>query len=45
VNDGNAEALLSIPDVDGVLVGNASLDPRRFRAVVRAAQQASLQPS
>ncbi|WP_343612924.1 triose-phosphate isomerase [Novosphingobium sp.] len=45
VHDGNAEALLSIPDVDGVLVGNASLDPRRFRAVVRAAQQASLQPS
>ncbi|WP_068082876.1 triose-phosphate isomerase [Novosphingobium rosa] len=45
VNDDNAEALLAIPDVDGLLVGNASLDPRRFRAVVRAAQQASLQAS
>jgi triosephosphate isomerase (TIM) len=45
VNDTNIAALLSIADVDGVLVGNASLDPHRFRAVVRAAHQASLHAS
>jgi triosephosphate isomerase len=37
VNDGNAAALLALPDVDGALVGGASLDPRSFAAIVAAA--------
>jgi triosephosphate isomerase len=35
VNRGNVEALLSAPDVDGVLVGGASLDPDGWAAIVR----------
>ncbi len=35
VNRGNVEALLSAPDVDGVLVGGASLDPEGWAAIVR----------
>ena len=34
VNDQNAEELASIPELDGVLVGNASLNPRTFCAIV-----------
>jgi len=34
----NAAALLSQPDVDGALVGGASLDARGFAAIVEAAQ-------
>jgi len=37
VNDGNAPELLALPDVDGALVGGASLDPRSFAAIVAAA--------
>jgi triosephosphate isomerase len=37
VNDGNAAELLALPDVDGALVGGASLDPRSFAAIVAAA--------
>ena len=37
INEENAAALLSMPDVDGGLVGGASLDAGRFRAVCRAA--------
>jgi triosephosphate isomerase len=37
VNEGNARELLALPDVDGALVGGASLDPRSFAAIVSAA--------
>ncbi|MGN6168271.1 MAG: triose-phosphate isomerase [Solirubrobacteraceae bacterium] len=33
----NAEELLALPDVDGALVGGASLDPDSFAAIVAAA--------
>jgi triosephosphate isomerase len=33
----NAAELLALPDVDGALVGGASLDPEAFAAIVRAA--------
>jgi triosephosphate isomerase len=38
VNEGNAPELLALPDVDGALVGGASLDPRSFAAIVSAAR-------
>ena len=34
---GNAAELLGLPDVDGALVGGASLDPEEFAAIVEAA--------
>jgi triosephosphate isomerase len=37
VKPGNAEELISQPDVDGALVGGASLDPGDFAAIVDAA--------
>jgi triosephosphate isomerase len=37
VKPGNAARLLAEPDVDGALVGGASLDPSDFAAIVRAA--------
>jgi triosephosphate isomerase (TIM) len=37
VNPGNAAELLALPDVDGALVGGASLDPESFAAIVAAA--------
>lgn len=37
VKPANAAELLSVPGVDGVLVGGASLDPREFAAIVDAA--------
>jgi triosephosphate isomerase (TIM) len=37
VNAGNAAELLGLPDVDGALVGGASLDPESFAAIVAAA--------
>ena len=37
VNESNAAELLALPDVDGALVGGASLDPRSFAAIVAAA--------
>jgi triosephosphate isomerase len=37
VKAGNAAELLSKPDVDGALVGGASLDPVEFAAIVEAA--------
>jgi triosephosphate isomerase len=33
----NAAELLAQPDVDGALVGGASLDPESFAAICRAA--------
>jgi triosephosphate isomerase len=37
VNEGNAPELLGLADVDGALVGGASLNPRSFAAIVSAA--------
>ncbi|HEX6714588.1 MAG TPA: triose-phosphate isomerase [Thermoleophilaceae bacterium] len=37
VNDDNARELLSLPDVDGALVGGASLDPEKLARIVKAA--------
>jgi triosephosphate isomerase len=37
VNAGNAPELLALPDVDGALVGGASLQPRSFGSIVAAA--------
>jgi triosephosphate isomerase len=37
VNDENAHELLSLPDIDGALVGGASLDPVKFARIVEAA--------
>ena len=34
----NAEELLALPDVDGALVGGASLEPGSFAAIVEAAR-------
>jgi triosephosphate isomerase len=38
VNAENAAELLALPDVDGALVGGASLDPASFATIVAAAQ-------
>ena len=35
----NAEGLLSQPDIDGALVGGASLDPSGFGKIIEAAQR------
>jgi len=37
VNEENAAELLALPDVDGALVGGASLDPAKLAAIVDAA--------
>ena len=37
VNEENAHELLTLPDIDGALVGGASLDPEKFARIVRAA--------
>jgi triosephosphate isomerase (TIM) len=37
VNAGNASEILSQPDVDGALVGGASLDPEEFARIIDAA--------
>jgi triosephosphate isomerase len=37
VNDENAGELLALPDIDGALVGGASLDPAKFARIVNAA--------
>ena len=36
VNPGNAADLISKPDLDGFLVGGASLDPEKFLAIIRS---------
>lgn len=38
VKPDNAETLMSQPDIDGALVGGASLDPRSFAQIVTASQ-------
>ena len=40
VKPGNAAALLAEPDIDGALVGGASLDPRDFAEIVKAGRDA-----
>ncbi len=35
-NPGNAGALIAEPDIDGFLVGGASLDPEKFLAIIRS---------
>jgi triosephosphate isomerase (TIM) len=35
----NARELMSQPDIDGALVGGASLDPRSFTQIVKAASE------
>ena len=40
-NPGNAAELLALPDVDGALVGGASLKADDFAAIVEAAQRVS----
>lgn len=40
VNDKNADDILSVPYVDGALVGGASLKYESFAAIINAAQQA-----
>lgn len=40
VNESNAQDILSIPDVHGVLVGRASLDNEQLRRIVEAAHTA-----
>ncbi len=37
VSPGNVESLVAEPDIDGVLVGGASLDPAKWLQIVRAA--------
>lgn len=41
VNPGNAQSLLAMPDIDGALVGGASLDPEQLMSIVRAAELSS----
>jgi triosephosphate isomerase len=36
VTPANAAGLMAQPDVDGALVGGASLDPESFAAIIRA---------
>lgn len=42
VKPDNARSLMSQPDIDGALVGGASLDPHSFAQIVRAAQAEEL---
>jgi triosephosphate isomerase len=35
----NARELMGQPDIDGALVGGASLDPRSFAQIVKAARE------
>ena len=35
----HARELMSQPDIDGALVGGASLDPRSFAQIVKAARE------
>ncbi|MFR1499480.1 MAG: triose-phosphate isomerase family protein, partial [Monoglobus pectinilyticus] len=37
MNAGNAEELLSMPNIDGGLIGGASLKPDDFAAIIKAA--------
>jgi triosephosphate isomerase len=39
MNGDNAESLLAQPDIDGGLIGGASLDPEKFVRIINAANQ------
>jgi triosephosphate isomerase len=39
VKPDNARTLMTQSDIDGALVGGASLDPRSFAQIVQAAQE------
>jgi triosephosphate isomerase len=39
LNADNAAELLALPDVDGALIGGASLDPASFAKIVETARQ------
>ena len=39
MNPGNAAELLAQPDIDGGLIGGASLDAEKFLAIIQAANQ------
>jgi triosephosphate isomerase len=43
VNAGNAQALFAMPDIDGALVGGASLNAAEFVNICRAAEREELQ--
>jgi len=43
VNAGNASSLFAMPDIDGALVGGASLKAAEFVSICRAAEQQELQ--
>jgi len=45
VTPGNARALLTLPDVDGSLVGGASLNPASFVEIVKSASEAMKEKS
>jgi triosephosphate isomerase len=45
VNGGNAESLLSLPDIDGALVGGASLKPEEFSQIIDAAVSTLSRPA
>jgi len=45
VKPNNAAALMACPDIDGALVGGASLDGRSFKSIVYAAAGRSAQPT
>ncbi|MDD4028421.1 MAG: triose-phosphate isomerase [Caldisericia bacterium] len=40
VNESNAESIISIPTVQGFLIGGASLDPKKFLAITHIAEDA-----
>ena len=40
VKAGNIDVLMAQPDIDGVLVGGASLDPEEFARIVRFVEPA-----
>jgi triosephosphate isomerase len=45
VNSGNVAFLLSRPQIDGVLVGGASLDPNRWADLIEQGSRAKVRPS
>jgi triosephosphate isomerase len=45
VNSDNVAALLSRPQLDGVLVGGASLEPEKWAAVIEKGSRAKVRPS
>jgi len=42
VNEENARDIFSVPELDGVLIGRASLDPIKFATIARAAAETSV---